>query len=63
MLVKARVEEILVENNCVVGMRLCDNNEVKCKNIISTAGIYNTIKMVPEKSKEILEGSFPSTKS
>jgi all-trans-retinol 13,14-reductase len=38
----ARVEEILVENGKVTGVRMADDHVIKCDCVISSAGVFNT---------------------
>jgi phytoene dehydrogenase-like protein len=47
---KARVEKILVEQDCAVGVRLCDGSEYRADTIVSAADGYATIfKMLEAK--------------
>lgn len=48
LLTKAYVEKIIVEGKKAVGVELKGGVIIKCKNIISTMGIPNTIKALPE---------------
>lgn len=49
----ATVEEILIENNQAVGVRMADGKEVRAPIVISNAGANNTFKhLLPDHSKD-----------
>lgn len=48
--VNAEVQEIIIENNKAVGVRLTDGKEIRAKKIISNAGVYNTYTKLIDKN-------------
>jgi all-trans-retinol 13,14-reductase len=51
ILVSAEVEQIIVENNTAVGVRMKDGKIIKAKNIVSNAGIMTTYnKLLPSET-------------
>ena len=49
VLVSAEVDQIIVENNTAVGVKMADGKEFRAKNIISNAGLITTYKkLIPE---------------
>jgi all-trans-retinol 13,14-reductase len=42
ILISAEVDEVLIENNTAVGVKMKDGKEFKAKNIISNAGLHTT---------------------
>jgi len=53
ILISAAVEEVLIENNSAVGVRMKDGKEFKAKNIVSNAGIMTTYnQLLPSKTVE-----------
>ncbi len=47
MMLKAHVEEILVENDRAVGVRLSDNSVVRANCVVSNASSWDTLKLLP----------------
>ena len=53
ILVSADVENVIIENNTAVGVRMMDGNQLYAKNIVSNAGIMTTYnKLIPQKEVE-----------
>lgn len=48
LLTKAFVKDIIVENGKAVGVLLKGGQEIRAKKVISTMGIPNTIKAIPD---------------
>jgi all-trans-retinol 13,14-reductase len=42
ILISAEVDEVIIENNTAIGVRMKDGKEFKAKNIISNAGLHTT---------------------
>jgi all-trans-retinol 13,14-reductase len=52
ILINAGVEEVIVENNVAIGIRLADNREILSNTIISSTGVHNTLeKLLPKELK------------
>ena len=47
MLLKAHVEEVLVENDRAVGVRLSDGSVVRANTVVSNASSWDTMKLLP----------------
>ena len=47
VMLKAHVEEILVENNRAVGVRLSDSSVVRANTVVSNASSWDTLRLVP----------------
>jgi all-trans-retinol 13,14-reductase len=53
ILVSAEVEEVIIEKNVAIGVRMKDGKQFKAKNIVSNAGIMTTYnKLLPSKTVE-----------
>jgi phytoene dehydrogenase-like protein len=50
LLLKSHVEEIIVENNTAVGVRLRGGEEIKANTVISNASVWDTLKLIPQDS-------------
>ncbi|MDW5290910.1 NAD(P)/FAD-dependent oxidoreductase [Formosa sp. PL04] len=51
ILVSAEVEEVIIEKNMAVGVRMADGKEFRAKNIVSNAGVMTTYhKLLPLKT-------------
>ena len=46
MMLKAHVEEILVENDRAVGVRLSDGSVVRANTVVSNASSWDTLKLL-----------------
>ncbi len=47
VLIRAKVDKILVEHNCAVGVMLVDGTAIKCrKGVVSSAGYTNTVQFL-----------------
>ena len=47
IMLNAHVEEILVEDNKAVGVRLADNSVVRANTVVSNASSWDTLKLLP----------------
>jgi len=53
MLFRAAVEEIIVQNNVAIGVKMADGKSLYAKRVISDAGIVNTYsKLIPKEVRE-----------
>ncbi|MGB3759130.1 MAG: NAD(P)/FAD-dependent oxidoreductase [Rivularia sp. (in: cyanobacteria)] len=50
LLLKSHVEEIIVENNRAVGVRLRGGKELRANTVISNASVWDTLKLIPKDS-------------
>lgn len=50
LLLKSHVEEIIVENNRAVGVRLRGGEELRANTVISNASVWDTLKLIPKDS-------------
>ncbi|MBK6908895.1 MAG: FAD-dependent oxidoreductase [Rhodocyclaceae bacterium] len=49
VVVNAEVEQILIEGDRAIGVRMANGDEILCESVISAAGLYNTYgKLMPE---------------
>ncbi len=50
LLLKSHVEEIIVENNRAVGVKLRGGEELRANTVISNASVWDTLKLIPKDS-------------
>ncbi|MGB3637940.1 MAG: NAD(P)/FAD-dependent oxidoreductase [Rivularia sp. (in: cyanobacteria)] len=50
LLLKSHVEEIIVENNRAVGVKLRGGKEIRANTVISNASVWDTLKLIPADS-------------
>ncbi len=50
LLLKSHVEEIIVENNRAVGVKLKGGKELRANTVISNASVWDTLKLIPKDS-------------
>jgi all-trans-retinol 13,14-reductase len=65
ILISAEVDEVLIENNTAVGVKMKDGKEFKAKNIISNAGFhttYNTLLPIATVQKHQLQQQLSKVK-